>query len=135
MNDKKKSSQRLSMQEKMTLMNDNAKRKEEEDKGSKENLDRGRDFIFNTDSQENPDTKKQNIEVKSERKNVDENEGIADFINEITAPSRSKKQGRCKTTIEWQPEDYEKLIKACNKTNLSMSEFIRKCVQRILEKM
>lgn len=132
---KKKGSERLSMQEKMKLMNENTQRKEELTKGSKENLELGRSFIHEADSQESSAAKESAIAAISSQDNADEGKEISDFINEITVPSRSKKQGRCKTTIEWQPEDYGKLVKACNKTNLSMSEFIRKCVQRVLEKM
>jgi hypothetical protein len=141
----KKAKERVSMQDKLSIMKKSQTTNPE--KGSEENLQRGREFVFsneiptkeNVESAVTLDYKDKNkiSETSSLLTNFngdDENE-VADFIKEITAPPRGKKQGRCKTTIEWQPEDYEKLAKACSKTNLSMSEFIRKCVKRVLDKM
>ena len=98
------------------------------DKGSEENIQKGREFVFGNN------TPKGDEKSPSSKLELNDDD-VAGFIKEITAPARGKKQGRCKTTIEWQPEDYEKLSKACQKTNLSMSEFVRKCVKRVLDRM
>jgi hypothetical protein len=138
--DNKNTKDRISMQEKVKIVQQ--PQITDREKGLEDNLHQGREFLLlDSASKENFSgvislNRKDDSDSTTPATGSPNNDNeLADFINEITVPPRGKKQGRCKTTIEWNPDDYEKLAKACSTTNLSMSEFIRKCVKRVLDKM